>query len=98
MDDFLDEMQHNYIIIVYFCYKIRTENDEEDNGLNFYHGKWYNDAVKVAEKIGVEPSMPRVVRRQTLRANNPSSNPMVHYKVNLTIPFLDQVLSELTTR
>jgi hypothetical protein len=63
-----------------------------------YHSKWYNDAVQLAQKVNTEPSMPRIVNRQTLWSSNPAKTPKEHYRRNITILLLDQVLEEMKTR
>ena len=42
--------------------------------------------------------MPRIIRRQTLRANNPAQNIEEHFRRNVTVPYLDGLLSELRDR
>ena len=36
---------------------------------------WYKEAVEFTEKVGTEPTMPRIALRQTLRANAPAATP-----------------------
>ena len=52
----------------------------------------------MAEKVGVEPSMPRVVKRQKNKSNNPAETPEEHFKRNVAIPFLDHIISNLDTK
>ena len=68
------------------------------NQVDLYHGKWYKEALDLAEKVGVEEKMKRVVKRQTLRDNQPSTGPLDYYKKSITIPLLDHVINELTAR
>lgn len=77
---------------------VRSSLQEVRADVDAYHEVWFDQAVEKAQKVNVEPSMPRIVRRQTLRANNPAENPQDHYRRNLTIPFLDQVLEEMKNR
>ena len=56
---------------------------------------WYDEAVQVTRKVYVELSMPIVVRRHTLRANNPAQNHADYNRRNLETILLDQVVTEL---
>ena len=58
----------------------------------------FADAVELAEKIGVEPSKPRVAKRQTGRSNNPSDSVETHYRTNLAVPFIDHIIENLDTK
>ncbi|KAJ8029424.1 hypothetical protein HOLleu_28807 [Holothuria leucospilota] len=61
-------------------------------------GTIYSQAVSMAEKIGIEPSKPRIAGRQQLRYNAPASTPYEYHKRNLAIPFLDHINENLHTR
>lgn len=74
-----------------FLFQVRHNVEE-------YHERWYNEAVEIAQVVDVQPSMPRIVRRQTLRQNAPAENVKDHYRLNVTVPFLDQILMELESR
>lgn len=58
----------------------------------------YSHAVRVADKVGVEPSKPRNSARQCHRVNTPADNVEQHYLRNVAIPFLDFVIIELDTQ
>ena len=58
----------------------------------------YHHAVTLADKVGTEPSKPRIARRQQHRANAPSDSIEGHYKMNVAIPFIDHIGSQLDTR
>ncbi|XP_057290939.1 52 kDa repressor of the inhibitor of the protein kinase-like [Hydractinia symbiolongicarpus] len=68
------------------------------NNVDFFHNSWYKEALDVAESVGVEEKMKRVIRRQTLRDNQPAISPKDYYKKALTIPILDHLNSELNSR
>jgi hypothetical protein len=55
----------------------------------------YNQAIRMAESVGVTPTMPRIARRCTTRANAPSGSIEEYYQRNIVIPFLDFIISEL---
>lgn len=61
------------------------------------HHEWYQSAVKFAKTVGTTPSVKRIAG-QTLHENYSTSTPKEYYRVALTVPFLDQVISELENR
>ena len=63
-----------------------------------YHDEWYSEACKLAQKINVNESVPRTCARQTARENFPAESPSHYYKLSLSIPLIDTVLSELKKR
>ena len=63
-----------------------------------YHAEWYSKACKLAQKINVNNSVPRICARQTARENFPAESPSHYYKLSLSIPLIDTVLSELKRR
>ena len=63
-----------------------------------YHDEWYSEACKLAQKINVNESVPRTCARQTARENFPAESPSHYYKLSLSIPLIDTVLSELKSR
>ena len=63
-----------------------------------YHDEWYSEDCKLAHKINVNKFLPRNCARQTLRENVPAESPSYCYKLSLSIPLIDTVLSELKRR
>ena len=66
-----------------------------------YHTKWYNDALNLAEKVDIKESdikKPGTCSKQTYRSNHPVETNKNYFKVVLTIPFLDHVLTDLQHR
>ena len=55
----------------------------------------YDQAVTMAEKVGVAPTAPRIAERQQHRANAPAVDPKEHYRVNVAVPFFDHIILEL---
>ena len=55
-------------------------------------------AVQLAHNINVEVTTPRVVGRQVHRANIPASTPEEHYGLNMFLPFVDAMVTELNGR
>lgn len=43
--------------------------------IDFYHVKWYQEALVLAGKVNIEEAVPRTVARQTSRDNHPFSTP-----------------------
>lgn len=64
------------------------------------HGELFDEAVRIAAQIDIEPSRPRIVTRQLNRSNasGPNSTPDEYYLINLTCAFLDHVLEQLRSR
>ena len=55
-------------------------------------------AVKMVEKVGVDPSMPRVTKRQKHRSAVEAKTCYEQYETNLTIPLLDYIISDFGER
>ncbi|XP_013421627.1 52 kDa repressor of the inhibitor of the protein kinase-like [Lingula anatina] len=58
----------------------------------------YDQAVRMAEKVGVQPSKPRISQRQKHRGNAPAETVFDHYKVNVAIPFLEHISNNLNAK
>ncbi|XP_065069046.1 52 kDa repressor of the inhibitor of the protein kinase-like isoform X1 [Rhopilema esculentum] len=71
--------------------KVRSE-------IETYHGQWFEDACEIAEKVEAPVIAYRVCSTQRFRNNAPSSDVSSHYKVNISIPFLDHLLQQFLTR
>ncbi|KAK2561757.1 52 kDa repressor of the inhibitor of the protein kinase [Acropora cervicornis] len=59
-----------------------------------HFGRCYAQAVRVTEKIGTTPDMPRITKCQIHRSNTPAATPEEYYRLNLAIPFLDHISNE----
>ena len=55
----------------------------------------YTQAVRLAESVGSEETMPRITQRQQHRHNVPSETVQDYYRMNVVIPFLDHVVTNL---
>ena len=63
------------------------------------HNSVYSKALKLADDIGSNEDMPRILKgRQTMRSNHDVTSPKDYWKVTVTIPFLDSIVSELECR
>ncbi|CAI6370875.1 unnamed protein product [Macrosiphum euphorbiae] len=58
----------------------------------------YKEAKDVAEKLNIEPKMPRICSSQRNRSNVPSNNIEEYYKKSIFIPYLDDLLMALNER
>ena len=63
-----------------------------------FHSRCYVESKLVAEEIGSVEEQPRTVQRQKHRANVPAESTEEFFKRNITIPFLDFLVSEMETR
>ena len=66
--------------------------------LNTRHHALYEEAVTLARRVSVQPSMPRIIQRQVYRNNAPAPTPEDYYRINLTTDFLNHVLMQLDSR
>lgn len=60
--------------------------------------KIYKQAERIAEKLNVDPSLPRIAKRQIHRQNQPADTPEEYYRRTVAIPLLDCIISEMDTR
>ena len=58
----------------------------------------YQQALRMADKLCIEPVIPRTVMRQAHRNNVPAETPLIYYKQALIIPLLGAIISEITVR
>ena len=54
-----------------------------------------NQAMRMAERMNVTPSTPRIAQRQMHRDNIEAANPKEYYKRVIAIPILDTLISEI---
>lgn len=73
---------------------LREQAASSDTGSD----EFYEAACELAGKIDVTPTMPRNASRQVHRSNAPAKEPQEFYRRNLTLPFLDTIISELQIR
>ena len=58
----------------------------------------YSQTMTTAQSIGVEESMPHLASRQQHRQNIQAQNSSDYFCLNLTIPLLDHLINEITSR
>ncbi len=77
---------------------IRKSVQTARNLIDQYHNCWFKDASNIANKVDAVTKCPRICKRQTPRTNTPSNDVASHFKVNLSIPFLDNLIQEIDKR
>ena len=68
------------------------------NVIDVYHCSWFRQACDIASKVDAPVWYPRVCAKQRHRENNPADNASDYFKINISIPFLDHLLQELSNR
>ena len=56
-----------------------------------YHTRWYSNAVELAAKVEVVPTVPKITATMRHCANIHAENEESYFKKNLTIPILGEV-------
>ena len=60
---------------------------------------WYEQAVKMAQSVGVQPNKPRTIRCWSRFRDNVESNDIEEYfRRSVAVPFLDSITSQLRSR
>ena len=72
--------------------------EEVRRNVDSIHLVWHEEAVLLGSSIGVTPSVPRRCGRQANRDNTPAEDSVSYYRRTLTIPFLDQLVTEMNAR
>ena len=68
------------------------------NLIDQYHTLLFEEASLIAENIGADVCFPRNVYTQINRSNIPATNTVDYYRRHISIPFLDHILNELSSR
>ena len=74
--------------------KIQSLRDNVDD----YAHRIFEQRCRLAERSQIAVSMPRVSGRLQHHTNPPSNSVEEYFKLSVTIPFLDHMLSDLTSR
>ncbi|KAL4132705.1 hypothetical protein QTP88_009814 [Uroleucon formosanum] len=85
----LNKMRVSDVISVF--HSIRENVDLKFNNI-------YKEAKDVAEKLNIEPKMPRICSSQRNRSNVPSNNIEEYYKKSIFIPYLDDLMMAINER
>ena len=87
---------------VYFGFKMITEIMKHYKTLrenvHTEHNRIYGKALLLSTEIGSEEGMPRVIRGQQTRPNPEVASACDYWRVTITIPFLDSIISEMESR
>lgn len=59
---------------------------------------WFEEIEKICTDLSVQPTMPRITKRQTHRNSIPADTPQLFYIRNVVLPFIDELTSELRSR
>ncbi len=68
------------------------------DNIDTYHTQWFLTITDMLSKVGKEPLLPRRCGRQTHRSNTPADTPSEYFCRTISIPVLDHLLSELSSR
>jgi hypothetical protein len=69
----------------------KREREDVEKGFKLI----YDQSHRMAEKVGITPTMPRIATRQQHRSNIASLSPLDYYQKNVAIPFLDHICTYL---
>ena len=58
----------------------------------------FEQAERITAKVGAQPSMPRIAKKQVNRDNTEGDSPETYYRRVFAIPFTDELISELELR
>lgn len=58
----------------------------------------WTKACEFATNVDVSPKAPRTTPRQTQRSNTPAHTPMDYWRLNVYLPFLDHIITQLSDR
>ena len=76
-----------------------TESLEDARkSVDTFHSMWFEEAKSIASELNIDPSMPRLSSRQRHRANPLATSPTEYFKLVVTIPLLDHLITELNQR
>ena len=66
--------------------------------IDTYHAQWFSTITEMLSEVGMEPYVPRRSDRQIQRNNALADSPSDYCRHTISIPGLDHLLSELTSR
>ena len=77
---------------------VKATLEEARSNVDTYHARVYAQATAMAQSVGIEEMTPRLASRQQHRQNVPSQDCSDYYRLNITIPLLDHLITELNAR
>ena len=63
-----------------------------------FHALWFKEAEKLAASVNVDLYKPRTAQRQMNRQNVPAEGVSQYYELNITLPFIDHLVSQIQNR
>lgn len=63
-----------------------------------YFEELFKEASNLAEKLGVDLAMPRIVQKQKHRSNPEAKSPVEYFRQVLFVPYLDSIISSISIR
>lgn len=77
---------------------LKATLEDVRNNIETYHHNWFTRAEQLASQIDVNVGVPRLCGRQTLKENYHVQTPEEYYRVSISVPFLDHLLTQLDAR
>lgn len=77
---------------------VKTSLEKCREEIDSYNQQWFQKAVAIAESLDIAVTKPRTCRRQTGRSNVPADNVEDYFRKSISIPLLDFLLQEMSTR
>ena len=77
---------------------VKSTLKEFRSNVESFHDRHYHEAFQLAALLDVEESAPRLAGRQQHRQNVPATSTAEYYRLNVTVPLLDHIISELDSR
>jgi len=74
---------------------VKKTYEHERKNVDLNYDTIFEKAKILAEKVGICVSKPRTIGRQRHRDNAPAETPLVYYKRNVAVPFLDHIIVDL---
>ena len=77
---------------------LKTTLIEVRDNIETYHHEWFIRAEQLAKEINTNVDVPRLCGMQTLRENYNVQTPEEYYRVSISVPFLDHLITQLDAR
>ena len=77
---------------------LKATLEEVRDNIETYHHKWFTRAQQLANEINANVAVPRLCGRQTLRENYHVQMPEEYYRVSISVPFLDHLITQFDAR
>ena len=77
---------------------LRSTINHVINDIDHYHQLWYDAALNLATILNVEGKMPCIPQVSIYSDNSRAESPCLYYKYSLTLPALNNLLTQLDER